>query len=133
MGVGSGGVLNRRCKNAASQVYKNAYRTGILVGCHEIDSAIADVRAGRIGTVPPPLRDGHYPGAAKLGNAQRYVYPPDVPGGVAEQQYPPDELVGRDYYSPVGRGAERAVAERLPLLRKAIRGQRTTKSGEERP
>jgi putative ATPase len=87
-----------------------------------IDAAMADVRSGRIGSVPPSLRDGHYPGAAKLGNAQRYVYPPDVPGGVAEQQYPPDELVGRDYYTPVGRGAERPVAERLPLIRRTIRG-----------
>ncbi len=96
-----------------------------------IDAAIADVRAGRIGSVPPSLRDGHYPGAAKLGNAQRYIYPPDVPGGVAQQQYPPDELVGREYYTPVGRGAERPIAERLPLLRKAIRGE-TNKPGEER-
>ncbi len=87
-----------------------------------IDAAMADVRSGRIGSVPPALRDGHYPGAAKLGHAQRYVYPPDVPGGVAQQQYPPDELVGRDYYQPGGRGVERAVAERLPLLRRAIRG-----------
>ena len=87
-----------------------------------IDAAMADVRSGRIGSVPPPLRDGHYPGAAKLGNAQRYIYPPDVPGGVAQQQYPPDELVGRDYYAPAGRGAERPIAERLPLLRRAIRG-----------
>jgi putative ATPase len=97
-----------------------------------IDAAMADVRSGRIGSVPPPLRDGHYPGAAKLGNAQRYVYPPDVPGGVAQQQYPPDELVGRDYYTPAGRGAERAVAERLPLLRKAIRGGNTSTDGKER-
>ncbi|WP_354529728.1 replication-associated recombination protein A [Nakamurella sp. UYEF19] len=87
-----------------------------------IDAAITDVRSGRIGSVPPSLRDGHYPGAAQLGNAQHYVYPPDVPGGVAQQQYPPDELVGRDYYTPVGRGAERPVAERLPLIRRAIRG-----------
>ncbi len=33
-----------------------------------IDSAIADVRAGRIGRVPKPLRDAHYPGAKKLGH-----------------------------------------------------------------
>ncbi len=87
-----------------------------------IDAAMADIRSGRVGSVPPPLRDGHYPGAAKLGNAQRYTYPPDVPDGVARQQYPPDELVGRDYYDPVGRGAERAVADRLPRLRQTIRG-----------
>jgi putative ATPase len=87
-----------------------------------IDSALADVRAGKAGSVPPALRDGHYPGAAKLGHAQRYVYPHDLPEGVAEQQYPPDELVGRDYYTPASRGAERHLAERLAKLRAAIRG-----------
>jgi putative ATPase len=87
-----------------------------------IEQALADVRAGKAGSVPPALRDGHYPGAAKLGHAQRYRYPHDVAEGVVEQQYPPDELVGRDYYEPSPRGAERALAERLPKLRAAIRG-----------
>jgi putative ATPase len=87
-----------------------------------IDEALADVRAGKAGSVPAPLRDGHYPGAVKLGHAQRYRYPHDVPEGVVEQQYPPDELVGRDYYTPATRGAERHLAERLPKLRAAIRG-----------
>ncbi len=87
-----------------------------------VDAAVADVREGKAGLVPPALRDGHYPGAAKLGNAQRYIYPHDLPEGVALQQYPPDELVDRDYYQPTTRGAERLVAERLPKLRKAIRG-----------
>jgi putative ATPase len=87
-----------------------------------IDNAQADVRAGLAGDVPPALRDAHYPGAAKLGAGARYVYPPDVPDGVAGQQYPPDELVGRDYYQPSGRGAERAIADRLARLRDIIRG-----------
>jgi putative ATPase len=72
--------------------------------------------------VPPHLRDGHYPGAKLLGNAQRYIYPHDRPEGIAAQQYPPDELLGRDYYQPTGRGAERPIADRLPKLRQAIRG-----------
>ena len=88
-----------------------------------IDAAMADVREGKAGSVPPPLRDGHYPGAAKLGNAQTYVYPHDRPGAVVRQQYPPDELVGRDYYQPTGYGAERALAERVPKLRRTIRGE----------
>jgi putative ATPase len=87
-----------------------------------IDGALSDVRDGRIGTVPPHLRDGHYAGAAKLGNAQGYRYPHDVPEGVLPQQYPPDELVGRDYYNPTQRGAERTLAERVPKLRRTIRG-----------
>jgi putative ATPase len=87
-----------------------------------IDSAIADVRSGLAGSVPPALRDGHYAGAAKLGAARGYRYPHDLPDGVAEQQYPPDELVGRNYYQPTTRGAERTLAERLAKLRSAIRG-----------
>jgi putative ATPase len=87
-----------------------------------IDSALGDVRAGAAGTVPPHLRDGHYAGAAKLGNAQGYQYPHDVPDGVLTQQYPPDELVGRDYYQPTQRGAERVIAERVPKLRRVVRG-----------
>jgi putative ATPase len=87
-----------------------------------IDEAQADVRAGKAGAVPAHLRDGNYPGAARLGHAQRYVYPPDTAEGIACQQYPPDELVGRDYYRPGSHGAERAVAERLSRLRALIRG-----------
>lgn len=88
-----------------------------------IDSAMADVRAGLTGPVPPALRDGHYAGAEKLGHAQRYVYPHSLPEGVATQQYPPDELLGKDYYQPANRGAERAIAERLGKLRAVIRGR----------
>jgi len=91
----------------------------VIVG---IDEAMADVRAGATGAVPPHLRDGHYAGAQKLGNAVGYRYPHDDPDGVLAQQYPPDDLVGRDYYRPSARGAERVVAERLPRLRRAVRG-----------
>ena len=91
-----------------------------------IDAAMADVRAGKAGSVPPYLRDGHYPGAARLGHAQSYVYPHDRPDGIVAQQYPPDELVGRDYYRPTGRGAERPVAERLDTLRRVVREQKGT-------
>ncbi|MGH3620257.1 MAG: replication-associated recombination protein A, partial [Sciscionella sp.] len=88
-----------------------------------IDSALADVRAGATGSVPAHLRDGHYSGAAKLGNAQGYAYPHDVPDGVLAQQYPPDELRGKDYYEPTQRGAERTLAERVPRLRRVVRGE----------
>ncbi|MFI6094019.1 replication-associated recombination protein A [Lentzea sp. NPDC051213] len=88
-----------------------------------INAAMSDVRKGAIGAVPPHLRDGHYAGAEKLGNAQGYRYPHDVPEGVLTQQYAPDDLVGRDYYEPTGRGNERAVADRLPKLRRVIRGE----------
>ena len=89
-----------------------------------IDAAMSDVRAGAAGPVPPHLRDGHYAGAQKLGNAIGYRYPHDVEGAVLAQQYPPDALVGRDYYRPTTHGAERVLAERLPKLRRVVRGER---------
>ena len=89
-----------------------------------IDEAMAAVRAGAVGAVPAHLRDGHYTGAQKLGNAVGYRYPHNVPDGVLPQQYPPDDLVGVDYYRPTGRGAERALGERLPRLRRVVRGER---------
>jgi len=89
-----------------------------------IDAAMADVRAGAAGPVPPHLRDGHYAGAQKQGNAIGYRYPHDVEGAVLAQQYPPDALVGRDYYNPTTHGAERVLAERLPKLRRVVRGER---------
>ncbi|WP_407688424.1 replication-associated recombination protein A [Mycobacterium sp. HUMS_1102779] len=86
-----------------------------------LGAAMADVRAGKAGLVPPHLRDGHYSGAAALGNAQGYKYAHDAPDGVVAQQYPPDELVGVDYYRPSGRGGERDMAGRLERLRAIIR------------
>ncbi len=87
-----------------------------------IDSAGADVRGGLAAPVPLHLRDGHYQGATALGHARGYAYPHDDPRGVLTQQYPPDTLVGRDYYVPSGHGAERALADRLPALRAVVRG-----------
>src|SRR6187431_3376074 len=58
-----------------------------------IEAAIADVRDGKIGTVPPHLRDAHYAGAKKVGHGTSYAYAHDAPYGIAEQQYAPDELL----------------------------------------
>lgn len=87
-------------------------------------AAMDDIRAGKAGLVPPHLRDGHYAGAAGLGNAQGYRYSHDDPDGVVAQQYPPDELVGVDYYRPTARGGERELAGRLDRLRAIIRRRR---------
>ncbi|WP_211880218.1 replication-associated recombination protein A [Pseudarthrobacter albicanus] len=87
-----------------------------------INKAVADVRAGLGNGVPAHLRDAHYPGSKQLGHGQGYKYAHDAPHSVAAQQYPPDDLVGRDYYEPTANGAERDIATRLERLRKIIRG-----------
>nr|WP_244247064.1 replication-associated recombination protein A [Nocardioides euryhalodurans] len=88
-----------------------------------IDQAMADVRAGKIGTVPAHLRDAHYGGAGDLGHGKGYVYSHDAPYGIATQQYAPDAVSGARYYQPTTLGAEAAVAERWDRIRKLVRGE----------
>lgn len=88
-----------------------------------LESACADVRRGLTGTVPAHLRDSHYGGARRIG-VQGYRYPHDVAGGVLAQQYAPDPVVGREYYSPSDRGLERVACQRLAGLREVLRGDR---------
>jgi putative ATPase len=67
--------------------------------------ASEDVR--RHGNARPPasLRDAHYRAAAALGHGEGYVYPHDDPRGF-EVDHLPDELKGRRYYRPSGKGEE---------------------------
>ena len=90
-----------------------------------LGAAMGDIRAGKVGLVPAHLRDGHYPGAVQLGNAQGYRYPHDDPDGVVAQQYPPDEIVEVDYYLPTTHGAEREIASRVEKLRAIVRRRRS--------
>ena len=87
-----------------------------------VNQAMADVKAGRMGTVPMHLRDAHYAGAKRLGHGKGYVYSHDAEHGVAEQQYLPDALEGTEYYTPTANGYEREVGPRLERLRKITRG-----------
>jgi putative ATPase len=70
-----------------------------------LKEAIQDVREH--GNLRPPkaLRDTHYPGARKFGHGEGYVYPHADEAGF-DVDYLPDELKGRVYYRPVGRGEE---------------------------
>ncbi|WP_132993484.1 replication-associated recombination protein A [Gordonia zhaorongruii] len=87
-----------------------------------LSAAMADVSAGKAGAVPSHLRDGHYAGAQKLGNAIGYRFPHDDPDGVLSQQYAPDVLVGVDYYDPTDHGFERELGPRVGRLRSIVRG-----------
>lgn len=89
-----------------------------------LSAAMADIKAGKAGLVPPHLRDGHYSGAAALGNAVGYSYPHDDPDGIVAQQYSPDELADTDYYRPTTHGAEREISSRLDKLRAILRKKR---------
>src|SRR5689334_10773479 len=86
-----------------------------------LGAASADVRAGKIGSVPSHLRDAHYGGSKKIGHGQGYKYAHDEPFGIAEQQYAPDEVADAEYYKPTSLGAEAGLKERWLRVRAMIR------------
>ncbi len=88
-----------------------------------VNDAIADVRAGRGGPVPPHLRGTGYARAADLGHGVGYRYSHDEPAGVGPQQYLPDDLRDADYYHPTGRGWEERLGPRWRELRAVVRGE----------
>ncbi len=89
-----------------------------------IDAALADVR--REGNEPPPphLRDASYRGAKVLGHGDGYRYPHSY-GGWVEQQYLPEKLSGRRYYTAKA-GTE------LDMEREAQRRRRPRRTAGER-
>ena len=87
-----------------------------------IGAAAADVGAGLAGAVPKHLRDASYRGAARLGHGRGYVYPHDLPEGVAAQRYAPEEIAGRRYYQPSRHGAEARYADRSERIRAILDG-----------
>ena len=62
-----------------------------------IDEAIADVRAGKVGSVPRELQNVHADGTG-FEREQGYLYPHNYPGHWVQQQYLPDVLKNRRYY-----------------------------------
>jgi putative ATPase len=76
-------------------------------------SAREDVRHGPSVEVPLHLRDGHYAGAEKLGHGVGYDYPHDHPEGWVPQQYLPDEVRERRYYTPSDHGFEQEIRTRM--------------------
>ena len=65
-----------------------------------IDAAMADVQRGRSGPIPRQLQNKHYDGEDALIKGQNYLYPHAFPNHWVEQQYLPDTLRGRVYYTP---------------------------------
>ena len=67
-------------------------------GCMAIDAAIADVKAGRTGPVPRELQNVHADGTG-FERDQGYLYPHNFPNHWARQQYLPDVIKDRVYYT----------------------------------
>lgn len=64
-----------------------------------IDLALADLDTVETGDIPMHLKDAHYSGAAKLGRGLEYKYPHDYENNYVDQQYLPDPIKDRKYYT----------------------------------
>ncbi|MDD6308409.1 MAG: replication-associated recombination protein A [Clostridia bacterium] len=82
-----------------------------------IDAALADVQSGYTGEIPAHLRDAHYSGAEKLGRGKTYQYPHAFPNHYVKQQYLPDAIRDKVYYTPGENKFEAAVRERMEKLK----------------
>jgi putative ATPase len=63
------------------------------------DMAAADIRSGNSGPIPRQLQNKHFDGEDNQNKGQFYKYPHDYPNHWTAQQYLPDDLKDRRYYS----------------------------------
>ncbi len=73
-------------------------------------AAVRDARERRDDNIPAYLKDTSYGGEDDKAAGRKYKYPHDY-GGYVEQQYLPDSLKDRVYYTPSENGFEKEVQE----------------------
>ena len=83
-----------------------------------INSAMADVSAGRTGPVPRQLQNMHYDGEDNQNKGQFYKYPHEFEGHWVEQQYLPDAIKNRRYYDFGDNKNEQAAREYWSRIKK---------------
>ena len=92
---------------------------------NSVYTALAAVRAEveKGGSLPVPKHIRNAPTALMkdMGYKDGYRYAHDYPGGFAPQQYLPDELEGKSWYTPTDRGYETIVGPRLAAWKEIIR------------
>ena len=86
--------------------------------CVAVDKAFADAKDSYQVEVMPHLRYGQVRGAKEMGNGVGYKYAHDYPNSYVEQQYLPDDLADRTYYTPSDQGYEKKIKEIRENFRK---------------
>lgn len=84
-----------------------------------IEAAMNDIQNGQVGDIPASLRDGHYSGAQKMGRAIGYQYAHSFPNHYVKQQYLPDNLKDKVYYTFGDNKTEQAAKQ----YREKIKGE----------
>ena len=76
-----------------------------------INAAMEDIQKGNSGPIPRCLQNKHYDGEDNQNKGQFYKYPHEYPNRWVEQQYLPDVLKNRVYYTPGDNKMEQAAVE----------------------
>lgn len=76
-----------------------------------VNAAEHDAKHTKIREVPPPLKDSNYEKARHNPRCGEYKYAHDYKNHYVEQQYLPDELKDKVYYTPSEEGYEKNVRE----------------------
>jgi len=82
-----------------------------------IDRAMADVKAGKTGSIPRELQNVHADGTG-FEREQGYQYPHDFPNHWVRQQYLPDELKNAVYYEFSDNKTEQAAKNYWEAVKK---------------
>lgn len=79
----------------------------------------------RSGPLPVPMHIRNAPTGLmkKLGYSRGYMYPHNYPGAWVPQEYLPEEIKNRVYYTPTERGLEREIGRRMEKIGR--RGKKT--------
>ncbi len=75
------------------------------------DMAAQDLRSGNSGPIPRTLQNKHFDGEDNQNKGQFYTYPHDYPNHWVAQQYLPDKLKNKKYYTPGQNKNEQAYKE----------------------
>ncbi|GAA0069494.1 replication-associated recombination protein A [Clostridium sardiniense] len=74
-----------------------------------IDSALKDLETMKIDDIPNTLKDAHYGGAKSLGRGIEYKYPHNYESSYIEQQYLPNNIKNKKYYTPGDNKFEKGI------------------------
>ena len=80
-----------------------------------IERAMADLKAGRTGSIPRHLQNVHADSAG-MEREQGYIYPHSFPNHWTRQQYLPDELRDAVYYEYADNKTEQAAKKYWQLV-----------------
>ena len=83
-----------------------------------IHAAMADVAAGGAYPIPRHLQNKHFDGEDAAVKGQHYKYPHDYPNHYTPQQYLPNELKNKLYYTPGENKTEQSYREYWQKIKK---------------